>query len=203
MSRAPAATATQEGAAGTPVPAAGGTLVFVVGPSGAGKDTLLAYARRRLDGGACGARPVVFARRLITRPVDATEDHIEIDAAGFEAAAAAGRFPLHWRANGLGYALGEDCRAGLAAGHLVVANGSRAAVKEARARFSDVRVVLVSAPPEVLARRLAARGREAAPQVAERLARDPALETVPELTLMNDGPVEAAGERLVAYLAGM
>ncbi len=129
VSRAPVAVAAPGGEPGA---GAAGTLVFVVGPSGAGKDTLLAYARQRLAGAARSGRPVVFARRLITRAVDATEDHIEIAAAAFDVEAAAGRFALHWRANGLGYALGEDCRAGLAAGHLVVANGSRAAGRWSR-----------------------------------------------------------------------
>ncbi|MDR6951694.1 ribose 1,5-bisphosphokinase [Ancylobacter sp. 3268] len=173
-----------------------GPLVLVVGPSGAGKDTLLAYARLRL----AGTPGLAFARRRITRPADATEDHLSLDAAAFARGVESGTFPLHWRANGLSYALGPEVAAAIRAGQAVVANGSRAAVKEACARFADVRVVLVTAPPQVLAARIAARGRESAEDVAQRLKREPALDRAPELTLVNDGPPEAAGERLAAYL---
>nr|WP_255607601.1 phosphonate metabolism protein/1,5-bisphosphokinase (PRPP-forming) PhnN [Ancylobacter sp. Lp-2] len=173
-----------------------GTLVLVVGPSGAGKDTLIGLARAQLDGRA----GLAFARRRITRPTDATEDHISLDAASFARAVAAGDYPLHWRANGLSYGLGPEVAEAIRAGRIVVANGSRAAVREARRRFADVRLVLVTAPPEVLATRIAARGRESAEDAARRLKREPALEMAPALTLVNDGPPEVAGERLVAFL---
>ena len=65
-----------------------GRLVYVVGPSGAGKDSIIAYARERL-----GANCHVFARRHITRPADSGgEDHIAISQADFERDRAAGRF---------------------------------------------------------------------------------------------------------------
>jgi ribose 1,5-bisphosphokinase len=179
--------------------AASGLLVLVVGPSGAGKDTLLAYAKARLG----GRSDIVFARRLVTRPPDATEDHEPFDVAAFENGLAAGRFALAWRANGLCYALGPDVKAALAAGRTVVANGSRAAVAEARARYSRVKLVLITAPPEVLAARIAARGREDASATAGRLAREPALDAAPDLTILNDGAIEPAGEKLGAFLAGL
>lgn len=179
--------------------AAPGLLVLVVGPSGAGKDTLLAFARARLAG-----RPdIVFARRLVTRPPDGTEDHEPFDVAAFEEGVAADRFALGWRANGLCYALGADVKAALAAGHTVVANGSRAAVAEARARFARVKVVHITAPPTVLAARIADRGREDANARAGRLAREPALDAPPDLSIVNDGAVEPAGEKLAAFLAGL
>ncbi|WGD31995.1 phosphonate metabolism protein/1,5-bisphosphokinase (PRPP-forming) PhnN [Ancylobacter sp. WKF20] len=176
-----------------------GVLVLVVGPSGAGKDTLLAYARARL----AGRDDLVFARRRITRPVDATEDHIAIDTAAYDEGVAQGRFPLHWCANGLAYALGEEVGAAIAAGRTVVANGSRAAVAEARARFARLKVVHVTAPPEVLAARIAARGRESESEVLARLAREPALDAPPELRILNVDAVDAAGERLAAFLQGL
>ena len=175
-----------------------GLLVLVVGPSGAGKDTLLAYARRQL-----ADSDVLFARRHITRASDHTEDHLSIDIATFEAGVAEGRFPLFWRANGLGYALGEDVRDAIKAGRTVVANGSRATVAEARKRFARIKVVLVTAPASVLAARIAARGREAHDDAAQRMAREPTLDAPPDVGIMNDGAIEQAGERLVAYLRGL
>ena len=176
-----------------------GTLVLVVGPSGAGKDTLIAHARARLR----GREGLAFARRRITRRADATEDHLSLDEAGFARELAEGRFPLHWRANGLSYALGPDVAEAIRAGQVVVANGSRGAVKEARARFAEVRLVLVTAPPRLLAARIAARGRESAEDAARRLTREPPLDRAPELTIVNDGAVEAAGDRLAAFLEGL
>ncbi|WP_246702595.1 phosphonate metabolism protein/1,5-bisphosphokinase (PRPP-forming) PhnN [Starkeya sp. ORNL1] len=176
-----------------------GLLVFVVGPSGAGKDTLLAFAKARL----AARSDIVFARRLVNRAPDGTEDHEPFDEAAFEDGIAAERFALAWRANGLCYALGPDVKAALAGGRTVVANGSRAAVAEARARYPNVKLVLITAPPEVLAARIAARGREDANARAGRLAREPALGAAPDLTIMNDGAVEPAGEKLAAFLAGL
>lgn len=176
-----------------------GLLVFVVGPSGAGKDTLLGFAKARL----AGRSDIIFARRLVNRAPDGTEDHEPFDEAAFEDGIAAERFALAWRANGLCYALGPDVKAALAAGRTVVANGSRAAVAEARARYPKVKLVLITAPPEVLAARIAARGREDANARAGRLAREPALGAAPDLTIMNDGAVEPAGEKLAAFLAGL
>lgn len=176
-----------------------GLLVLVVGPSGAGKDTLIAYARERLAG-QTGLR---FARRRITRPTDATENHVSLDETAFAGELAQGRFPLHWRANGLSYALGEEVAQDIASGRIVVANGSRAAVAEARARFARVKVVHVTAPPELLAARIAARGRESAQEVLARLAREPALDAPPDLRILNVDGVDAAGERLAAFLRSL
>ncbi|WP_428030802.1 phosphonate metabolism protein/1,5-bisphosphokinase (PRPP-forming) PhnN [Ancylobacter sp.] len=176
-----------------------GLLVLVVGPSGAGKDTLLAYARERL----AGREDIRFARRRITRPSDATEDHVSLDADAFTQGVAQGRFPLHWQANGLCYALGEEVAQDITTGRIVVANGSRAAVSEARARFARVKLVHVTAPTEVLATRIAARGRESAGEVLARLAREPALDGLPDLRILNVDGVDAAGERLAAFLRGL
>lgn len=176
-----------------------GMLVLVVGPSGAGKDTLIAYARERL----AGREDISFARRRITRVVDATENHIAVDEDAFSRAVTEGRYPLHWRANGLRYALGEEVTADIAHGRIVVANGSRATIAEARLRFANVKVVHVTAPPEVLAARIAARGRESGEEVLARLAREPMLAAPPELRILNVDAVDAAGERLAAFLRGL
>lgn len=174
-------------------------LVFVVGPSGAGKDTLLSFARHRL----AQMPEIVFARRLITRMADHTEDHLSLDAETFELGVARGDFPLYWRANGLGYGLGREVAEAIEAGRIVVANGSRAAVAQARRLFPRVKVVLVTAPPEVLAARISARGREGGDVAAMRLAREPRIDVPPDLILINDGGIEQAGDRLTAFLRGL
>jgi ribose 1,5-bisphosphokinase len=168
-------------------------IVAVVGPSGAGKDTLIA--------GACARRADLRAvRRVVTRAPDAArEDHEGVDLAEFERRAAAGAFALVWRAHGLSYGVPA---AGLDGPGDVVFNGSRAALAEARARLPDLAVVLVIAPPDTLAARLAARGREGRAEIAERLARsDYALpDGVRAQVVMNDGDVAAGVERFLAAL---
>ncbi|GGH16044.1 ribose 1,5-bisphosphate phosphokinase PhnN [Alsobacter metallidurans] len=142
-----------------------GHLVLVVGPSGAGKDTLIGLAR---DAFAYDPR-VVFPRRLVTRLAGAFEDHDTFTEDDFLAGEAAGLYPLAWRAHGLCYALPPSVSEAVGKGSVVVANVSRAVLAAARERFANVSVVLVNAPPDVLKHRLAARGRSE--NIAERLAR--------------------------------
>ena len=178
-----------------------GLFVCVVGPSGAGKDTLIDHARRRLAGE--GER-FVFPRRLVTRAASTAEDHDVLTEEAYGAGVAGGAFSLYWRAHGLGYALPRSVETALANGSVVVCNISRAQVAGAREAFARIAVVLVTAPDAVIARRLAARGRESAETIAARLARGKAVvpDRAPDLTIVNDGSVEAAGEKLVAFLRG-
>ncbi len=142
-----------------------GTFVAVVGPSGSGKDTLIRAA--------LAERPdLAWARRVISRPPDdATELFESVDEAAFQRARAAGRFVLDWEAHGLRYGIPAVVERELAAGRHVLANLSRQAIGAARARFQPFLALVVTSPPEVLARRLASRGREDATAIAERLRR--------------------------------
>lgn len=178
-----------------------GALVAIVGPSGAGKDTLIAHARATLSARA----EFHFARRLVTRAANAFEDHDTIDAAAFDAAAASGAYALCWRAHGLGYALGGDVAEAIRAGRVVICNLSRGALPEARSRFQRMSVVEITAPPEVLAARLAARGRETPQSIAERLQRERAFagRLRADCVIVNDRPVAETGAALIAHLEGV
>lgn len=167
----------------------GGVLYLAVGPSGVGKDTLLAGARQRLSA------THHFARRVITRPADAGgEDHVPVDEAEFAAMAAAGAFALHWSAHGLRYGILESDTRRLADGIHVVANVSRATVAQARLQFPRLRVVHVTASGATLRERLRQRGREMPKEIEARLAR--AAADAPTgadvLTVRNDGAIEEA-----------
>ena len=166
-------------------------LVLVVGPSGAGKDALLVAAQQAL---ADDAR-FHFARRVITRPADAGgEAHEAVTEAEF----ATRRFALQWQAHGLRYGISTDV---LGSAPVVVANVSRTIIAEAARRY-PARVIEVTAPPDVLAARLAARGREDAADVAARLSRSVAVPNdVPLDTVMNDGSLEEGIARFVAALS--
>jgi len=176
-----------------------GCFVAIVGPSGVGKDTLIGHARAAL----AGDRSYLFVRRLVTRAGNAFEDHDTIDEAAFQAGHAGGSFALSWRAHGLGYALPADTVTAIAGGSVAICNLSRGAIPEARRRFGRVRVVRVTAPPDVLALRLSARGRESAEAVAERLRREAeqGCDFEADLTIQNDRPLPLPGGELVEFLS--
>ncbi|MEI2386257.1 phosphonate metabolism protein/1,5-bisphosphokinase (PRPP-forming) PhnN [Breoghania sp. JC706] len=175
-----------------------GCFVAVVGPSGVGKDSLIAYARERL----AGDPRFVFVRRIVTRIADASlEDHDSLSPAEFDDARASGRFALAWRAHDLGYALPGEIHRDLAIGRTVIANISRASIEVARMEFSFCRIVSVTAPRDVVARRLAARGRESAAEIEARLNRDQPCPSGPGvIEIDNSGELADAGARLVAAL---
>lgn len=102
-----------------------GRLFAVVGPSGAGKDTLIAALS--------AAFPRLHAaRRVITRPEAPDSEPFEgVSPADFAARAAAGGFALTWRAHGLHYGIPVSVEAALARGQDALANLSRAALDPA------------------------------------------------------------------------
>ncbi|MCP8937353.1 phosphonate metabolism protein/1,5-bisphosphokinase (PRPP-forming) PhnN [Alsobacter sp. SYSU M60028] len=173
-----------------------GALVLVVGPSGAGKDTLISVARSRLS----GAPRFVFARRIVTRPSSAWEEHDTLTPEAFAAAEQAGRFCLSWRAHELSYGLPARLEDDVRAGRVVVANVSRSVVGAARARFARVICVAVTAPLEILAARLAARTR--GDSVGDRLARadSVALAGLADEVIENVGEPASGGAMLVEIL---
>lgn len=176
-----------------------GTLVLVVGPSGAGKDTVIAGARERL----AGDDGVSFVRRHITRPADAGgEDHLEVSEAEFHARADAGRYLLHWSAHGFRYGLPVEVADELAIGRHVVANVSRTVIDTARSVAPPVTVAAVQVSSEALRRRLEARGRESAEEIAARIARADAYRITGDdvVAIRNDGTPEAAVDAFVDLL---
>jgi ribose 1,5-bisphosphokinase len=177
-----------------------GRLVLVVGPSGAGKDTLIDAARVACRDDAS----IVFPRRVITRPSSAAEDHDTLAEQAFDQAAAEGAFAIWWAAHGLRYGIPRAIDAELQAGRTVACNVSRAVVPQVRERYANVAVVLVTAPPDVLAARLAGRGRGTDGSVAQRMSRVVAAESElsPDFTIENVGPIEQAARRLLNILTG-
>ncbi len=172
-------------------------LVLVVGPSGAGKDTVIAGAKAAL-----GADPRFhFVRRVVTRAVgDGGEEHEVMTEKAFLARRAAGGFALHWHAHGLYYGIPNDIERDLAESRIAVVNISRALITDAAQRF-PVRVIEITAPAELLARRLAARGREDAVDMARRLGRSIALKLpVERETIVNDRTRAAAIQKFIAAL---
>ena len=178
-----------------------GCLVLVVGPSGSGKDSLIADARTTLSGDP----RFHFPQRVITREPDATEGHEPVSEAEFESRLETGRFLLHWRAHGLSYAIPAETADYLARGACVIANVSRTIIAEACRAFPNVRVVHVTANPEVLRGRLESRQREDPADRNARLRRAPDMDVPPEChadEIANNGQLVEAAERFNALISG-
>jgi ribose 1,5-bisphosphokinase len=175
-----------------------GYFVAVVGPSGVGKDSLIGFARQRLE----PSGRVVFVRRVVTREADGgSEDHDSMDTAAFSEAERNGAFSLSWSAHGLRYGLPVSLDQDLAEGRLVVANLSRAVIPALIAKYPQAIVVSVVAEHEVIARRLAARGRETAESIQRRLERS-VIDRLPPSTVVidNSGVLDKAGQQFVRLL---
>ncbi|QPF86470.1 phosphonate metabolism protein/1,5-bisphosphokinase (PRPP-forming) PhnN [Bradyrhizobium genosp. L] len=176
-----------------------GRLVLVVGPSGAGKDTLLGLAKA-----ACADdRNILFARRLITRQASASEDNEEISAETFQRGIVNGDYAMHWDAHGHRYALSRAIDDEIRAGRTVIANVSRTVIAAARRAYANAVVVSITAPPDVLAARLAARARTSDGQLGARLARTVDETTsVPDFTIVNSGTADYHARQLVRVIKG-
>lgn len=174
-----------------------GGFVFVVGPSGAGKDSLIAYAR----GAFAGNERILFPRRIVTRASSEHEDHDSLNEASFAEAESSGAFALSWRAHGLGYAIPKAAREDVEAGKVAVCNISRRVVPWSRVHLPNVAVVEVTAPAEILAARLAGRARLEDGDLAARLTRSLEVWTPVDASIVNDRSIDEAGRELVALIS--
>lgn len=171
-----------------------GILVGVVGPSGVGKDSVMA-AMAALD------PRITLIRRAITRPEYMGGEAFDgVSEADFEAMVAAGDFALHWSAHGLRYGVPW---AQLQGDGILLVNLSRRVLSEASGLFDPFVTLSLTAPDEVLAQRLAARGRESAEDIAERLARagfDLPTGAGPVIEMSNTGPIEDTATKALEAL---
>jgi ribose 1,5-bisphosphokinase len=176
-----------------------GRLVLVVGPSGAGKDTLLALAKA-----ACADDPnIVFPRRVITRQASVSEDNDEVSRDAFLQALARNEYAVHWEAHGHCYALSRKIDDELRAGRTVIANVSRTVVAAMRRTYADVVVISITAPSQVLAERLAMRGRSSDGKIEHRLSRTvDDTSAAPDVTIVNVSSAEYHARQFVRIIKG-
>ena len=172
-----------------------GRLVLVVGPSGAGKDTLLRLAQAICAGDA----GIVFPRRAVTREASSSEDNDYLSTDAFRQALARGDFALHWEAHGHCYGVPRVLESDVRAGRTVVVNISRTVIDAARRAYADAVVVLVTAPPTVLAERLAMRARDSDGRIEARLGRA-VDDATPDVTIVNVGDAKEHARRLVGVI---
>lgn len=175
-----------------------GRLILVVGPSGAGKDTLIGLAQTT----CAGDGNIVFPQRVVTREATAHENNEAVSATVFGQMLAHGDFAFQWEAHGLRYGLPRTIVDDIRAGRAVVANVSRTIIESARRSYANVTVVSVTAPPDVLAQRLAARARSSDGQLVDRLRRA-VVTAVPDIVIDNVGPAENHAAELLKAIKGI
>ena len=91
----------------------------------------------------------------------------------------------------------------ISAGRTVIANVSRTVIEAMRRIYDNVVVVSITAPPNVLAERLAMRARISDGQIERRLGRtveDAAA--APDVTIVNVGTAEYHARQLVRVIKG-
>ena len=176
-------------------------LIYLVGASGAGKDTLLHYIREVRQ-----PHDLLVAHRYITRAANSGgENHIALTEWEFQQRLEAGLFALHWRSHGYCYGIGIELDRWLERGFHVLVNGSRAHLQQVRERYPDYLPVMLEVSEPVLRARIARRGRESTQQIEARLSRTRRLESVscPGLVAINnDGAIEQTAHQLCAFVDG-
>jgi ribose 1,5-bisphosphokinase len=176
-----------------------GRLILVVGPSGAGKDTLLGLARA-----ACtDDRDIVFPRRAVTREASAFEDNQQISREAFAQALRHGAYAMHWQAHGHCYGVPRAIDDDIRAGRTVIVNVSRTVIPAMRAAYAHVVVISITAPTEVLAARIAMRARGSDGRLEQRLGRSvDAAAVAPDVTIMNVCSAEYHARQFVRVIKG-
>jgi ribose 1,5-bisphosphokinase len=176
-----------------------GRLILVVGPSGAGKDTLLGLAPTI----CADDRNIVFPRRVVTREASAFEDNEPISRDAFARALSQNAYAMHWEAHGHCYGLPRTIDDEIRAGRTVIVNVSRTVIAAMRKAYADVVVVSITAPPQVLAERIAMRARGSDGRIEQRLGRSVEDEAAaPDVTIMNVSSAEYHARQLVRIIKG-
>lgn len=145
-----------------------GRLIYLMGPSGSGKDSLIEAARKPLQAQRCEV-----VRRIITRSAESVgEDAIGVSREEFARRKAGGEFALFWNANGLDYGIPILIEQWIKEGRDVLINGSRGHLAEALNRYPTLLPILLTVKEEVLRERLLRRGRENFAEIEARLRRN-------------------------------
>lgn len=178
-----------------------GKLIYLMGPSGSGKDSLIEAVRERLHLLDCEVM-----RRVITRSAESVgEDALSVTTEEFDRRRRAGEFSLSWQANGLSYGIPAEMDQWLKTGRHVLVNGSRANLRQALEDYPTLLPVLLTVREEVLRERLLKRGRETLEQIDARLARNTLfLERRsigrPVFQLDNSGELAVAADHFVEWV---
>jgi ribose 1,5-bisphosphokinase len=176
-----------------------GLWIFVCGPSGAGKDSIIAFAKQELylDQRFC------FSSRYITRVDKLEKDQVSISQEKFDEMYSAGNLVWAWQAHGYSYGISSTYRQKVNEGRIVVINGSRAHAA-LNTPHPDIRVVQINALEEYLVSRLNERGRENSDAQSERIKRNSLYKNIHfDIQIQNNESIESAAKKFIDYLLSL
>ena len=164
-----------------------GYLFLVVGPSGAGKDTLIDYVTIKL--------PVIKVKRYITRLPNAFEDFISVSVSDFNKM----DFFLKWGSYDKQYGISAEVLSGLKSDRHFIINVSRDVISEAKSKWAKTFVISLSVSKEVLVKRALERGRDSPEEIKKRLDRDFTVSA--DFTVDSSNPdASVAGDKIVGFI---
>ena len=175
-----------------------GNLFYIIGGSGAGKDSLIDYAKKHISENA----PIEFVRRYITRPSTAGgENHLALTEDEFLQYKENDHFVMDWFSHDTHYGIGTEINCWLSKNISVVMNGSREYLSEAANKYPNIIPVLISVDSLILSERLFSRGRENYDEIQKRIVQAVKLESSVDhpnlITIENNTSIEKAGDDLL------
>jgi ribose 1,5-bisphosphokinase len=175
-----------------------GTLFYVVGASGVGKDTLLNFVKSKITVG----EKVLFAHRYITRDAfSGGENHVELSKTDFIIRKESGLFALDWESHGNFYGIGIEVLNWLEAGFNVVINGSREYLPTAKSKIPLLIDILIDADPSIIEARLSHRNRETQEEIKKRILRNLNIQKLDyDHVVLNNGNIEEAGKEFLKII---
>ncbi len=179
-----------------------GRIYYLMGASGAGKDSLIKYVKDNLK----DRKSYHFARRYVTRTPPGEND-IEVDQKTFRQLLDSCNLVLHWQRHGINYGFGKEMEKALAEGKRVIINGSRGHYSIAKAAYPDLIGILIKANPQILEQRLHRRKRESASEISARMAEADKFQQLEKEgmdihIIDNSAKLHIAGNQLLAILKG-
>lgn len=176
-------------------------LIFIVGKSGSGKDTLMRESMRLLKKKDI---PVTVLQRFITRASDKNEESIYITKEEFLKRKELNEFALSWFIFGNWYGIPRKSIDTLVKrGDIVLINVSRNILHKARESYPQCKIVLVEVPISISKERVMSRGRDMGEDYEDRLARMQETEIdmpPPNKIIINDKDLERAVNELSNYI---
>ena len=172
-----------------------GILIVVVGPSGAGKDTLIDAAKLHFND------RIIFPKRYITRADKVGEDHIPVTFDELQNMEETGHLFLNWEAHGLQYGISNGILTALKHNKPIILNISRRKIEEVKQKWPHTVAIHVSVNPDILLQRLQSRGRESAEVIKSRFNRQAGI--APRLTdydIDNSGDLEISKSAFIEVI---
>lgn len=166
-------------------------IILIIGPSGAGKDTLLRHANIAFEG------KLNFVKRYITREADLNESNYFIDSDAFELLKYNDYFASYWNAHGNYYGIPKKfIRNGLN-----IISISRSRIEDFETKYDNVYTINITISKEQLKQRLLSRARESEEEIEKRLSRNyEKIEAQRLIEFDNSGSLEESKQKFISVL---